>query len=215
LRVETLDIVLLHRVDDRVPVEKSIEALAALVSDGVVGGIGLSEASTESIARAHSAHPLAIVESEFSLWSRDVETAGVIALCSKLGIPFVASSPLGKGFLTGALTWPPAHTGKDSRLKLPRFSADVYQHNVELLDALRTVARDRGATMAQVALAWVLRTLPNSIVIPSTSSAERVQENAAAADVQLTEDDVARLGHAFSVDRVQGERYADMGFVNR
>lgn len=215
LGVETLDLVYLHRVADDVPVEDSIGALGDLVVEGAVLGVGISEASTDSIRRAHGTHPLSAVQSELSLWSRDVAEAGVLDLCAELGVPFVASSPLGKGFLTGALIWPPEGHAKDSRRRLPRFSAESYPGNRAVLSALAEVAGSHGCTMAQAALAWVLASTRDGFAIPGTSSPERVAENAAATSVALTAAEVTSLGEAFAPDRIAGDRYADMRFVGR
>jgi aryl-alcohol dehydrogenase-like predicted oxidoreductase len=215
LGVDVIDLVYLHRVDDRVPVEDSLGALGELVTEGVLRGVGISEASAESVERAHKTFPLTAVQSEFSLWSRDVEDGGVIGLCADLGIRFVASSPLGKGFLTGALEWPPPPDQKDSRTKLPRFSADAFAHNATLLDLLADVATEHRCTMAQAAIAWVLAWVPGVIAIPSTRSADRVRENLASSGVVLSDAAVEALSSGFASVRVEGDRYADMGFVNR
>lgn len=215
LRLETVPLVLLHRVDHRVPVEESVGALADLVGEGRIGGVGLSEASAESITRAHATHPLAAVQSEYSLWSRDIESFGVLDLLRELDVPLIASSPLGKGFLAGGLDWPPPSDRKDSRTKLPRFAQEAYERNVRLLPALDTVAERLGSTRAQAALAWVLSRGARIVAIPATRRADRVLENLASQDLRLTDDDVEQLDQAFASGRVVGDRYPDMTFVNR
>lgn len=215
LRIEKVPLVLLHRVDHRVPVEESVGALAELVQEGRVGGIGLSEASAESIRRANATYPLTAVQSEYSLWSRDIETAGVLDVLRELDIPLIASSPLGKGFLADGLEWPPPTNTKDSRTKLPRFATSAFEQNLRLLPALDAVAQRVGASRAQTALAWVLSRWHRTVVIPATRRPERFLENRASRNVRLSPADADVLEQVFTPELVYGDRYADMTFVNR
>ncbi|RHW25439.1 aldo/keto reductase [Nocardioides immobilis] len=215
LAVPHIDVVFLHRIDHRVPIEESVGCLSDMVAEGHVRGVGISEASVDSILRAHATHPLSAVQSEYSLWSRDVDSSGALNVLQELQVPFIASSPLGKGFLTGALKWPPSEGAKDSRQKLPRFAQESYLANRSMLPTLRGVAERLDASMAQVALAWVAAKQPRTVAIPATRRVERLLENLASEQVQLDAADVSLLDESFATVRVAGERYADMTFVNR
>lgn len=215
MNISAVDIVYLHRVDRTVPVEESIEALVELTTAGLVRGIGISEASLENIQRAHAVHPLAAVQSEYSLWSRDVETLGILDWLAVHHVPFVASSPLGKGFFVDRLDWPPSDGVSDSRRKLPRFARDSYVHNVKLLPPLRQLARECGRSVSQVALAWIAAKHPLTITIPSSRHNAHVAENLESESLRLEWDQIRLLDQAFAPSRIAGNRHSDMTFVNR
>ncbi|MES9536551.1 MULTISPECIES: aldo/keto reductase [unclassified Actinomadura] len=206
LGVEHVDLYYLHRVDPRVPVEDTVGAMAELVEAGKVRYLGLSEASADTIRRAHAVHPLTAVQSEYSLWSRDME-AEVIPTLHELGIGFVPYSPLGRGFLTGSISGPDDLAENDFRRTNPRFQGDSLVRNRELVGHVQRIAADRGATAAQVALAWVLASVPDAVPIPGTTRPERVEQNAAALDVGLTEEDRRLLAETFPPGAAAGERW--------
>jgi len=205
LRTDVLDLCTLHRVDPAVPVEESIGALAEAVAEGKVRQIGLSEVTPEELQRAHGVHPIAAVQSEFALWTRDPERE-VIPLCLELGAAFVAFSPLGRGLFAapGSL----AIDDGDFRRSLPRFQPENLARNQQLADVVRAIAARRGATPSQVALAWVLRAGPNVFAIVGTRSSAHLEENLGAQNVQLTPDEIAELDRTFATNAVRGERYA-------
>jgi aryl-alcohol dehydrogenase-like predicted oxidoreductase len=206
LGVETIDLYYLHRWDRRIPIEESVGALADLVRAGKVRAIGLSEVSAATLRRAHAEHPIAAVQSEYSLWTRNPEVA-VLDACRALGVTFVAFSPLGRGFLTGTLREVASLPATDIRLKMPRFQEEHFTRNLGLLDALVAVARDEGCTPAQAALAWVLSRGDRIVPIPSTTRLDHLEENAAAADLRLSEGALTRLEAAISPRTVSGGRY--------
>jgi aryl-alcohol dehydrogenase-like predicted oxidoreductase len=216
LRVDHVDLYYLHRVDPKVPIEQTMQALADLVRDGKVRHVGLSEASAQTLERAHRVHPVAALQSEYSLWSRDPERA-VLAACRRLGVAFVAFSPLGRGFLSGAITSVDALGAGDQRRNLPRFQDANFQANLGLLRELGAVAAEAGATMAQVALAWVLAQGDDIIPIPGTKRVPYLEQNAAAAQMRLNAGQLARLDMAFAPGAASGERYAQamMKWVDR
>jgi len=212
LGIETIDLYYQHRVDPRVPIEETVGAMASLVTAGKVRHLGLSEAAATTIRRAHATHPIAAVQSEYSLFSRDVE-AGVLPAVQELGIGFVAYSPLGRGFLTGAYRRPEDFPEGDSRSeRYPRFSRENFEHNLALVANVEQLASTKGCTPGQVALAWVLARGPHLVAIPGTKRRRYLEENVAAADVELTEDDLVWLDE--HVDHPAGDRYADMRTVN-
>jgi aryl-alcohol dehydrogenase-like predicted oxidoreductase len=215
LGVNHIDLYYLHRVDKSVPIEETVGAMAALVRAGKVRHIGLSEASAETIRRAHRVHPIAAVQSEYSLWTRDVE-AEVLPTCRELGIALVPYSPLGRGFLTGAIRSADQLAANDWRRVNPRFQDGHLAQNLALADALVALARDHGLTPAQLALAWLLDRGPDVVPIPGTRSTARLEENAMAARLRLN--DVLREGLRDLLDRfpVAGERYPEvsMALVN-
>jgi len=212
LGIETIDLYYQHRVDPRVPIEETVGAMASLVTAGKVRHLGLSEAAATTIRRAHATHPIAAVQSEYSLFSRDVE-AGVLPAVQELGIGFVAYSPLGRGFLTGAYRRPEDFPEGDSRSeRYPRFSRKNFEHNLALVANVEQLASTKGCTPGQVALAWVLARGPHLVAIPGTKRRRYLEENVAAADVELTEDDLVWLDE--HVDHPAGDRYADMRTVN-
>jgi aryl-alcohol dehydrogenase-like predicted oxidoreductase len=204
LGIETIDLYYIHRVDPTVPVEDTVGAMAALVAQGKVRALGISEAGPATIRRAHAVHPLAAVQIEYSPWTRDVE-ADVLPLCAELGIGFVGYSPLGRGFLAGAITAePPAG---DMRHGMPRFSGDNLQHNLALLAEFQHLAAAAGATPAQLALAWLLARDPPVVPIVSSSKPARLQENAAAAALAVPAATLEAVAALFAPERVAGARY--------
>ena len=214
LGVAHVDLYYQHRVDLEVPIEETVGALSQLVCEGKVRHIGLSEASAETIRRAHAVHPLAAVQSEYSLWSRELEDA-VLPTLRELGIGLVAYSPLGRGFLTGTIASLEGFAENDHRRKTPRFQDENLARNLELLQAVRTVAADKGATPGQLALAWVLAQGPDVVPIPGTKRRAYLEENVAAAAMELSPSELARLQEAVPRAAVAGDRYADMSWVNR
>jgi aryl-alcohol dehydrogenase-like predicted oxidoreductase len=215
LGVDHVDLYYQHRVDPQVPIEDTVGAMAELVTAGKVRYLGLSEASATTIRRANAVHPISAVQSEYSLWSRDVE-AEVLPVLAELGIGFVPYSPLGRGFLTGAITSPDDLEPQDFRRVAPRFAAENFDRNTVLVERVKLVATNRGATAAQVALAWVTASVPGAVAIPGTTRPERVGENVAALDLELTEDDIRGLDEAFPPGAAKGERYPPpmMALVN-
>jgi aryl-alcohol dehydrogenase-like predicted oxidoreductase len=205
-----IDLYYQHRVDPDVPIEETVGAMGELVAAGKVRYIGLSEAAPETIRRAHATHPLTAVQSEYSLWTRDPEDE-VLPTLRELGIGFVPYSPLGRGFLTGQIRSIDDLDEDDWRRTNPRFQGDAFEENLRLADRVAELAEGIGATPAQVALAWVLAKGDDLVPIPGTKKPERVEENAAAADLQLSDDQVAELDAAISREAVRGARYDDSG----
>ncbi|MBQ1783556.1 MAG: aldo/keto reductase [Gammaproteobacteria bacterium] len=208
LGVEQIDLYYQHRVDPQVPIEETVGAMAELVTAGKVNYIGLSEASSATIERAHRVHPLSAVQSEYSLWTRDIE-AQVLPTCQRLGIGLVPYSPLGRGFLTGAIRQRSDLAADDWRLQAPRFAAEHFDHNLQLVDQLTTMAASKGCTQAQLALAWLLAQDVAIAPIPGTRSMTRLAENAAAAHISLTPDDLAVLDQHLKSSDIIGERYPE------
>lgn len=206
LQTDVIDLYYLHRWDKRIAVEESVGAVADLVKDGKVKTIGLSEVSAETIRKAHRVHPLAAVQTEYSLWTRNPEVA-VRDTCSELGITLVAFSPLGRGFLTGELRDVASLPPKDIRLAMPRFQGEHFTRNLELLPALSAVARDRGCTMAQLVLAWLLAQGEHIVPIPGTTRLDHLAENVRAVDVQLDATMRAQLNELINPHTVSGARY--------
>jgi aryl-alcohol dehydrogenase-like predicted oxidoreductase len=206
LGVEIIDLFYQHRVDPVVPIEDTVGAMADLVREGKVRALGLSEASAATIRRAHAVHPIAAVQSEYSLWSRDPE-AEVLPVCRELGIGFVPYSPLGRGLLTGAIRDRNALGADDWRRTLPRFEEANMAANQKLLDTLDGIARAKGATSAQLALAWVLHQGDFVVPIPGARRIAHLQDNAAAADIALTKADLQAIERATPPDAVSGGRY--------
>jgi len=205
LGVEQIGLLYLHRKSPNVPIEDTIGALAELVKSGKVRHIGLSEVSVDTLERALKVSPICALQSEYSLWSRDVEN-GMLDVCQRNGVAFVAYSPLGRGFLTGNFERP-AQGSRDLRAFLPRFQGDNFDANMRLVDAVRDIASDIGATAAQVALAWVLAQADNIHVIPGTTKSERLTNNFASLEISLSPAQLARLAEIFNQDAVKGERY--------
>lgn len=214
LGVEYIDLYYQHRVDRTVPVEETWGALKELVEAGKVRHLGISEASAATIERANAVHPVTAVQSEWSLWSRDIETNGVLAKVRELGIGFVPYSPLGRGFLTGAVTSLADLAPDDRRRTYPRFKEENFAQNFEIVDAVKALAAEKNITAAQLALAWVLAQGNDIIPIPGTRKISRLEENLAALEVVLTKEDRAALDAAAPIGVTAGDRYPDMSTVN-
>ncbi|MGW3314847.1 aldo/keto reductase [Streptomyces fungicidicus] len=214
LGTDYIDLYYQHRIDPNVPIEETVGALGELVTEGKVRYIGLSEASGRTIRRAHAVHPLTAVQSEYSLWSRDVE-AEVLPACRELGIGFVPYSPLGRGFLAGRFTSPDDLDADDWRRQNPRFQDANLEANLRLAAKVREIAGEKDVTPAQLAIAWVLAQGDDLVPIPGTKRRTYLEQNAAAVDVDLTEDDVARIDA--ELPEAAGERYDEAGMrsVNR
>ena len=206
LGAERIDLYYQHRVDPQTPIEETVGAMAELVRQGKVRFLGLSEAGSETLRRASRVHPIAAVQSEYSLWSRDPED-GVLATCRELGIGFVAYSPLGRGFLTGQIKRFEDLAPDDYRRFSPRFQGENFERNLALVARVEGLAREKGCTPAQLALAWVLAQGDDVVPIPGTKRRERLEENAAAEDVLLTEHDLARIDEVAPRGAAAGERY--------
>ncbi|MBR0557375.1 aldo/keto reductase [Ciceribacter sp. L1K23] len=209
LDTEVIDLYYQHRVDPAVPIEETVGAMAELVSQGKVKALGLSEASAETIRRAHSVHPISAVQSEYSLWTRDPEENGVLETCRELGIGFVPFSPLGRGVLTGGLKKLETLAADDFRRSLPRFQADNFDANLALITLLEEMAAKKGVTPGQLALAWVLAQGDFIVPIPGTTKIANLQSNVAAADIVLTPDEISQLGDLLSPSKVAGGRYPE------
>ncbi len=216
LGTDYIDLYYQHRVDPAVPIEETVGAMADLVKEGKVRYVGLSEASPEVIRRAHATHPLTAVQSEYSLWTRDPSENGVLDACRELGIGFVAYSPLGRGFLTGQIRSVDDLPEGDWRRSNPRFQEQALQENIALADRVRALAVGRGVTPAQLALAWVHARGKDIVPIPGTKRPERLEENTAAAEIGLSDEDVATLDEAVAAESVVGGRYrdAEMALIN-
>ena len=206
LQTDVIDVYYLHRWDKRLPVEDSVGAVADLVKDGKVRTIGLSEVSAATIRKAHRVHPLAAVQTEYSLWTRNPEVA-VRQTCRELGITLVAFSPLGRGFLTGELRDLSALPPKDIRLAMPRFQVEHFQRNLGLLDPLSAMAIEEGVTMAQLVLAWLLAQGDDIVPIPGTTRLDHLEENTRGTEVQLDARTLSRLNDLINPRTVSGARY--------
>ena len=214
LDVDTIDLYYQHRVDRTVPIEETVGAMAELVEAGQVRFLGLSEAGPSTLRRAHAVHPITAVQSEYSLFSRDVEEA-VLPAVRELGIGFVAYSPLGRGILTGSVHADTLPESDVRRAKFPRFAEGNLEANVAIAARLGDIAAEKGLTAAQLALAWLLHQGPDIVPIPGTRHRNRVDENAAAADVQLDEADVKRIHDVVRPDEIRGDRHWDMAAIDR
>ena len=214
LGTDYVDLYYQHRVDPNVPIEETVGAMADLVADGKIRHIGLSEAAADTIRRANAVHPITAVQTEFSLWSRDPEDE-VLPTCRELGIGFVAYSPLGRGFLAGRFTSPDDLDEGDFRRTGPRFTGDNLQSNLRLADKVKEIAAEKGISPAQLAIAWLLAQGDDIVPIPGTKRRTYLEQNAAAVDVELTADDLARIDA--ELPATAGERYdqAGMASVNR
>jgi aryl-alcohol dehydrogenase-like predicted oxidoreductase len=208
LGVETIDLYYQHRVDPKVPIEETVGAMAELVSAGKVRTIGLSEAGAGTLRRAAKVHPIAALQSEFSLWTRDVATNGVMAACRELGITFISYSPLGRGFLTGAIQILEDLDASDWRRTNPRFGEKALQENLKLAATVKELASEKGVTPAQLALAWVLSEGKDIVPIPGTKRVRYLEENMDALRVTLTESDRENIAERLAQVQVVGERYA-------
>jgi aryl-alcohol dehydrogenase-like predicted oxidoreductase len=217
LGIDQIDLYYQHRVDPNVPIEDTVGALKELVAAGKIRAIGLSEAHSDTIRRANAVHPISALQSEYSLWTRDVETNGVLATCRELGIGFVPYSPLGRGFLTGAIQKPSDLDPSDWRLTNPRFAQEVFENNLKLVEIVKELAAKKNCTPAQFALAWVLAQGNDMVPIPGTKRVKYLEDNMGALAVQLTEADLKETDETFSRLKVAGDRYTPemMTMVNR
>ncbi|NOW45646.1 aryl-alcohol dehydrogenase-like predicted oxidoreductase [Novosphingobium sp. SG751A] len=207
LRVDALDVFYQHRVDPNVPIEDVAGTVKDLIAEGKVKHFGMSEPSAATLRRAHAVQPVAMVQNEYSLWTRQVESNGILDACDELGIGLVPYSPLGKGFLTGAITSTSDVSQGDFRATLPRFQADALAANLALVDGLKAIAAQHGATPAQIALAWLLARRPYIVPIPGTTKLHRLEENLGAANVTLSATDLAQIGLLLAGIEVHGARY--------
>ncbi|MGO4854535.1 aldo/keto reductase [Phaeovulum sp. W22_SRMD_FR3] len=210
LQTDVIDLYYLHRPDPAVPIEESVGAMADLVREGKVRAIGLSEVSPEALRRAQATHPIAALQSEYSLWTRDVETNGILQTCRELGIAFVPFSPLGRGFLTGTLPPVAALEPGDFRRTLPRFQPENAEANAKPLRVIAEIAQAQGASAAQVALAWVLAQGADIIPIPGAKRIPHLEENVAATDLRLSAAALTRLDAAFAPENIAGHRYPEV-----
>src|SRR4051794_30586111 len=214
LGVDHIDLYYQHRVDKTVPIEETVGAMKELVEAGKVRHLGLSEASPETIRRAHAVHPITALQTELSLWTRDPEDA-VLPTVRELGIGFVAYSPLGRGFLSGAISKPEDLAEDDFRRHNPRFQGENFQKNLELVDRVREIADEKDATPGQLALAWLLYQGDDIVPIPGTKRRAYLEENAAAAEIELTQEDLRRIDEAAPAGVTAGDRYPDMSSIDR
>jgi aryl-alcohol dehydrogenase-like predicted oxidoreductase len=214
LGVDHIDLYYQHRVDPATPIEDTVGAMAELVEQGKVRFLGLSEASPATIRRAHAVHPISALQTEYSLWTRDPED-GLLETVRELGIGFVAYSPLGRGFLTGQFNDPEQLAADDFRRHNPRFRSENVRHNAELVETVVAVAAEKDVTPAQVALAWVLSRGDDIVPIPGTKRRSYLEQNVAAAAIELSPDELQRLEQAFPPGAAAGERYPDMSAIDR
>jgi aryl-alcohol dehydrogenase-like predicted oxidoreductase len=214
LGVDHIDLYYQHRVDPDVPIEETVGAMASLIEEGKVLHLGLSEASAETIRRAHAVHPITALQSEYSLWTRDVENE-IMPTLRELGIGLVAYSPLGRGFLTGRFKSPDDFPEGDFRRNNPRFQGENFYANLRLVERVNELAREHDCTPGQLALAWVLHQGEDVVPIPGTKRRAYLEENVGATEVELSEEDLRRLDEAAPVGAAAGDRYADMSSINR
>lgn len=216
LGVETIDLLYQHRVDPQVPIEDTVGAMAELVREGKVRALGLSEASAAVLRRAHAVHPIAALQSEYSLWTRDPE-GEILDTCRELGIGFVPFSPLGRGYLTGKIQKPEDFGADDFRRTLPRFSAENMAANAALVKTLEEMATQRGVTAAQLALAWVIGQGDFIVPIPGARKIGHLEQNVAAADLDLSPQELKTLGDMLAPEKFAGKRYGEaaMSLTNR
>lgn len=217
LGVEQIDLFYQHRVDPEVPIEEVAGTVRDLIAEGKVKHFGLSEPGVETVRRAHAVQPVAALQNEYSLWTRGVETNGILDVCEELGIGLVPYSPLGRGFLTGAMSQDTAFGEGDFRSNLPRFTPEALAKNQALVDLLKRIAAEKRGTPAQVALAWILAQRPWIVPIPGTTKLHRLEENLGAATLSLTDEDLAGIATALADIDVEGERYPEqlMAVVGR
>jgi len=207
LGIEQIDLFYQHRVDPEVPIEEVAGAVKELIAAGKVKHFGMSEPSAATARRAHAVQPIAALQNEYSLWTRGVETNGILALCEELGIGLVPYSPLGKGFLTGAMSKDTKLDEGDFRAMLPRFTPEAMAHNQALVDLLKQIGNDKGATPAQIVLAWLLAKKPWIVPIPGTTRLDRLKENLGAVEIVLSEGDLTRIETAAAAIQIEGDRY--------
>jgi len=209
LDVTHIDLYYLHRVDPQVPIEDTVGAMAQLVSAGKVRYLGLSEVAPRTLERAHRVHAITAVQSEYSLWTRDPEEDGVLAACERLGVGFVPYSPLGRGFLTGAIRSPEDFAPDDYRRTTPRFQGENFVRNLALVEKVQTLARDKGCTPSQLALAWVLARGEHVVPIPGTRRVRNLEENLGSLGVRLSAQELAAIDAVFPVSAAAGARYPE------
>jgi aryl-alcohol dehydrogenase-like predicted oxidoreductase len=209
LGVDVIDLLYQHRVDPNVPIEDVAGVVKDLIAEGKVKHFGLSEPGAQTVRRAHAVQPVTALQNEYSLWTRGPETNGILEACEELGIGLVAYSPLGKGFLTGAMSKDTKIGDNDFRKILPRFTPEAMETNQALIDLLKRIGDDKRATPAQIALAWLLARKPWIVPIPGTTKLHRLEENLGAADIVLTADDLAEIEIAAAAIQVEGERYPE------
>lgn len=206
LGIDIIDLYYLHRVDPQIPIEESIGAMAELIKAGKIRHIGISEVKPETIRRASKVHPIAAVQTEYSLWERRPEKE-IIPTCLELGIAFVAYSPLGRGFLTGTITNIHQLTTDDFRLRLPRFQGENLIANQKLIRKFKKIAKEKHCRLSQLALAWILAQSTSIIPIPGTKKLSYLEENLEALNLELSPEDLNHLGHLFSLNRAKGNKY--------
>src|SRR6516162_2482562 len=209
LGVEIIDLFYQHRVDPKVPIEDVAGTVKDLITKGKVKHFGLSEPGAQTVRRAHAVQPVTALQNEYSLWTRGPETNGILEACEELGIGFVCYSPLGKGFLTGAMSKDTKIGDNDFRKNLPRFTPEAMEKNQRLVDLLKRIAAEKKATLAQLALAWLLAQKPWIVPIPGTTKLHRLEENLGAANVKLTAQDLAEIKRAAAEIQIEGERYPE------
>jgi aryl-alcohol dehydrogenase-like predicted oxidoreductase len=217
LGIETIDLYYQHRVDLETPIEETVGAMAKLVEEGKVKYLGLSEASSETLRRAAKVHPITALQSEYSLWTRDVEDNDVLATCRELGIGFVPYSPLGRGFLSGEIKQFEDLAEDDYRRHSPRFQGEHFDKNIKLVEKIEEIAKEKGVTTSQLALAWVLAQGQDIVPIPGTKRRKYLEQNAAVADIILSQEELAAIEDVFPKDAASGLRYPEamMASVNR
>ena len=217
LGIDAIDLLYQHRVDPNVPIEDVAGTVRDLIAQGKVKHFGMSEPAVQTLRRAHAVQPVTAVQNEYSLWWREVETNGILDACDELGIGFVPYSPLGRGFLTGAITDASQLGEGDFRKTSPRFAPEAIDNNLAFVDLLKRVAGEKGATPAQIALAWLLAQRPYIVPIPGTTKLHRLQENIGATGIQLTDADLREINEAASHIQPAGDRYApaQMAMVGR
>jgi len=209
LGIEAIDLYYQHRVDPETPIEETVGAMAELVKEGKVKYLGLSEASAESLRRASKIHPIAALQSEYSIWTRDVEDNDVLAACRELNIGFVAYSPLGRGFLSGEIKRFEDLAEDDYRRHNPRFQGDNFVKNLQLVEKVEELAREKGVTTSQLALAWVLAQGQDIVPIPGTKRRKYLEQNAEAADIILSQEELSAIENVFPKDAAAGLRYPE------
>jgi aryl-alcohol dehydrogenase-like predicted oxidoreductase len=214
LGVDHIDVYFQHRVDPDTPVEETWGALSELVAAGKVRYLGISEASPETLRRAHAVHPVTALQTEYSLFARDPED-GLLPTCRELGVGFVAYSPLGRGFLTGQIRTPEDFAPDDYRRTSPRFMGQNFERNLELVERVLEIAAEKDVTPSQLALAWLLRQGDDIVPIPGTKRVRYVEENLAATEIELSAEDLVRIEEAAPRGAAAGERYADMSIIGR
>ena len=212
LNTDYIDLYYLHRLDTNTPVEETVAAMAELVKEGKVRYIGLSEVSSETIRKAHNIHPLTAMQTEYSLFERQVEELGILNTLKELGIGFVAYSPLGRGFISGEIQHPADIPANDFRRYLPRFQGEQFYKNIELLNEIKRMAQEKQVTASQLAIAWIIA--KGHVPIPGTKRVQYVEQNIAAAKIELSQEDLARLEAIIPLGTKTGDRYADMTGVN-